>query len=126
MTTDTRTLFNATATHNLFWLLATEINDSILYDDYDEAKELAEQIIEDGIISDESQIEDLIDAYAGCNDGWHPERDWTEEYCTEVGIIDDNHTLYNFIDFQEVWDRLLYYDFFTVITKNCTYFFHNY
>ena len=126
MTTDTRTLFNATATQNLTVLLATALADSVVYDDADEAKELAEQIIEERIISDETEIEDLCDAYAGCNDGWHPERDWTEEYCNEVGIIDDNHTLYNFIDFEEVWERLLYYDFFTVKTGNCTYFFHNY
>jgi len=126
MTTETRTLFNATATQDLTELLATELVDSILYDDHDEAKELAEQIIEERIISDKTEIEDLLDAYTGCNDGWHPERDWTEEYCNEVGLIDSNHTLYNFIDFEDVWERLLRYDHFTVKTGNCTYFFRNY
>ena len=115
-----------TDTQNLTELLATELADLVVHDDADEAKELAEQLIEERIITDKTEIEDLCDAYAGCNDGWHPERDWTEEYCNEVGLIDSNHTLYDFIDFQEVWDRLVRYDHFTVITKNCTYFFHNY
>ena len=116
----------STDTLNLTALLATALADRIVYDDDDEAKELAEQIIEDRIISDKSEIEDLCYAYAGCEDSWYPERNFTEEYCTEVGLIDPNHTLYNFIDFEDVWERLLRYDHFTVKTGNCTYFFHNY
>ena len=115
-----------TTTLNLTELLATALNDNYVCDGIDEARELAEQIIDDGIICDETQIEQMCESFAGCDDGWHPERDFTEEYCCETGLVDPNSPLYNFIDFQDVWDRLFYYDMQTVKTKDCTYFFHNY
>ena len=115
-----------TATLNFTEQLATALDDNFVCDNIDEAKELAEQIIEDGIICDESAIEELCEAFAGCDSGWHPERDFTEEFCCETGLADPNDTLYNFIDFQDVWDRLLTYDFWTVKTGEATYFFHNF
>jgi len=125
--TTTNTLFNATADQKAFTsTLAQALEDNYVCDNYDDAELLAEQIIEDGIICDESCIEQLCESFAGCDSGWHPERDFTEEYCCETGLVDPNHPLYNFIDFQEVWDRLFYYDMQAVTTKEATYFFHNF
>ena len=115
-----------TPTFTFTELLAMSLDDNYVCDNLDDARELAEQIIDDGIICDEDQIEQLCEAYAGCNDGWHPERDFTEEYCNETGLVDESHPLYNFIDFQEVWDQLFYYDMQAVTTKTATYFFHNF
>ena len=115
-----------TPTFTFAELLAMSLNDNYVCDNLDDARELAEQIIDDGIICDESSIEELVNNFAGSNDGWHPERDFTEEFCCETGLADPNSPLYNFIGFAEVWERLLRYDMTAVRTKNCTYFFHNF
>jgi len=119
MTTDTPT-FTFTE------LLAMSLEDHYICNDRDEAKELADKIVEDGIICDETEIEQLCEAYAGWDGGWHPERDFAEEYCCETGLVDENHPLYSFIDFGDVWERLLRFDMTDVHTENGSYFFHNY
>jgi len=120
----TMTSANLNNAQSLFDTLASALNDNYVCGDMNEAEALAEQLIDDLVIEDVEEIEALCESYAGCDDGWHPERDFTEEYCNEAGLADPNSPLYSCIDFQDVWDSLLRYDMFTVKTSVCTYFFH--
>jgi hypothetical protein len=65
------------------------------------------------------------DAYYGCNDEYHAERYFAEEFVNELEDLKDS-IVYAAIDWQDVWDHQLRYDFSTVETNNGTFFFRNY
>ena len=65
------------------------------------------------------------DAYYGYNDEYHAERYFAEEFVIELEDLKDS-IVYAAIDWQDVWDHQLRYDFSTVETNNGTFFFRNY
>ena len=65
------------------------------------------------------------DAYYGYNDEYHAERYFAEEFVNELEDLKDS-IVYAAIDWQDVWDHQLRYDFSTIETSNGTFFFRNY
>jgi hypothetical protein len=71
----------------------------------DEAIQFASDLEDHGIETEEQ----FDDAYYGSFDS---EKEFAEEFYTDMmGQIDSNHPLYSFINWQEVWDCQLRYDF---------------
>jgi len=69
--------------------------------------------------------ERLTDAFYGYNDEYRAEAYFAEEFMTETGAISEDSPLYSFIEWQQVWDHSLRYDFNTIEFDGDTYFFHN-
>jgi len=69
--------------------------------------------------------DEFEDAYYGYNDEYHAERYFAEEFVNELEDLKDS-IVYAAIDWQDVWDHQLRYDFSTVETNNGTFFFRNY
>ena len=65
------------------------------------------------------------DAYYGHNDEYHAERYFAEAFVNALEDLKDS-IVYAAIDWQDVWDHQLRYDFSTVETNNGTFFFRNY
>ena len=66
--------------------------------------------------------EQFEDRYAGHFDGWHPCADFAEQLMVDsCEYIKEDNPLYNFINWQDVWDRLVSYDYDTLDN----YFFRN-
>ena len=81
---------------------------------FDEAD--AEQLLIDELsdlgIETREQFEDR---YQGHFDGWHPWADFAEHLMVDCCCyISEDHPLYNFICWQDVWDRLVSYDYDTI------------
>jgi hypothetical protein len=70
-------------------------------------------------------VEQLNDAYYGCNDEYNAEAYFAEDFMIETGTISEDSPLFSFIDWQQVWDHSFRYDFNTVEFDGETYFFRN-
>lgn len=62
--------------------------------------------------------------YFGSYDTLYPEADFTEDYYQESEIIDQDNPLFNFVDWQRVWDGHLSSYYTTFKFDNDTFFFH--
>lgn len=62
------------------------------------------------------------DRYCGHFDSWHSTRDFAEQWVLDYDLIDTDNPLWSFVDFDEVWNRMLTYDYDTI---NDEYFFRN-
>ena len=69
--------------------------------------------------------EQFSDAYYMQFDGWHPEADFAEEFMVETGAINEDSPVFFAIDWEQVWNHSLRYDFSTIEFDGTTYFFHN-
>ena len=83
--------------------------DRLDFDD-EEAIQFASDLEDHGIETEEQ----FDDAYQGYVNSYHAEREFAEQFYNDMGMIDSDHPLYSFIDWQEVWDRQLRYDFFEI------------
>lgn len=89
------------------------------FDEPEDEQRLLDELSDIGIESKE----DFEDRYEGHFDGWHPAADFAEHLMVDCACyISEDHPLYNFIDWQEVWDRLVSYDYNTI---NDNFFFRN-
>ena len=89
------------------------------FDEPEDEQRLLDELSDLGI---ENQ-EQFEDRYQGHFDGWHPCADFAEQLMVDCcDYISEDHPLYNFIDWQDVWDRLVTYDYDTI---NDNYFFAN-
>ena len=81
------------------------------FDEPEDEQRLLDELSDLGI---ENQ-EQFEDRYQGHFDGWHPCADFAEQLMVDCcGYISEDHPLYNFIDWQDVWDRQLSYDYNTI------------
>ena len=78
--------------------------------DEDEATQFASELEDNGIETER----EFDDAYQGYVDDYHSERAFAEQFYTDMGVIDTDHPLYSFVNWQEVWDCNLRYDFFEI------------
>lgn len=76
--------------------------------DEEEATEFASDLEDHGIETEEQFDEAYFGDYGNT---YHPEREFAENFYEELGEINVDNPLYSFIDWQEVWDRQLRYDF---------------
>jgi hypothetical protein len=97
-------------------LLSNHISDYLGIDE-DSAYKLAEELVEYGIETEEQ----FDDAYQGEFDSYKNEAEFAENLYNELGEISPDSSLYSFIDWQQVWDCQLRYDYFVIDT----YFFRN-
>ena len=88
---------------------------------HEETIEFMDELAEIGIVT----ASEFEDAYYGCNDEYHAERYFAEEFVNELEDLKDS-IVYAAIDWQDVWDHQLRYDFSTIETNNGTFFFRNY
>ena len=96
-----------------------EYFDGLDEDDQKGEQKLIEELADLGI----ETREDFEDRYEGHFEGWHPAADFTEQLMVDCCCyINEDHPLYNFIDWQDVWDRLVQYDYNTI---NDNFFFRN-
>ena len=102
-----------------------------LYDSVDErlgSKWTHEEIIEfidelDDIgITTANEFDDL---FYGESDEYHAERAFAEEFVCELEYNLKDSLVFAAIDWQDVWDHQLRYDFSTIETSNGTFFFRN-
>lgn len=76
----------------------------------EEAIQFASDLKDHGI-----ETEDQFDeAYFGYIDEYFAEREFAEQFYKDMGVIDSDHPLYGFIDWQDVWDSNLRYDYFEI------------
>lgn len=81
------------------------------FDEPEDEQRLLDELSDIGI---ETQ-EQFEERYEGHFDGWHPCADFAEHLLVDCyGYMSEDHPLYNFIDWQEVWDRLVTYDYNTI------------
>ena len=89
------------------------------FDEPEDEQRLLDELSDIGIESKE----DFEERYEGHFDGWHPAADFAEQLMVDCCCyISEDHPLYNFIDWQDVWDRLVQYDYNTI---NDNFFFRN-
>ena len=89
------------------------------FDEPEDEQRLLDELSDIGIESKE----DFEDRYEGHFAGWHPAADFAEQLMVDCCCyISEDHPLYNFIDWQDVWDRLVQYDYNTI---NDNFFFRN-
>lgn len=72
-----------------------------------------------------TNAEQFNDAYYGQQDGWHPEREFAEEFMVGTGAVNEDNPIFFAIDWDVVWNNSLQYDFSTIEFDGTTYFFHN-
>ena len=89
------------------------------FDETEDEQRLLDELSDIGIESKE-QFEDR---YEGHFDSWNAEAEFAEQLMVDCcDYIRSDHPLYNFIDWQDVWDRLVSYDYDTI---QDVYFFRN-
>lgn len=66
--------------------------------------------------------EQFEDRYVGHFDSWHSTRDFAEQWVLDYDLLDNDSPLWSFVDFDEVWNRMLTYDYDTI---DDIYFFRN-
>jgi hypothetical protein len=125
MTSTINTIFTAEQEELLDYIADYTANAFVEYfdgldeDDQKGEQKLIEELADLGI----ETREDFEDRYEGHFEGWHPCADFAEHLLVDCyGYIDEDHPLYNFIDWQDVWDRLVCYDYNTI---NDNFFFRN-
>lgn len=102
-----------------------------LYDSVDErigSKWTHEEIIEFIEELDDIGIttaNEFEDAFYGESDAYHAEREFAEEFVCELEYNLKDSLVFAAIDWQDVWDHQLRYDFSTIETSNGTFFFRN-
>lgn len=75
-----------------------------------ESDYLATELADHGI----ETMEQFDDAFYGSYNAYNPEADFAEQFYNELGEVSQDSPLYSFIDWQQVWDCQLRYDFFNV------------
>lgn len=89
------------------------------FDEPEDEQRLLDELSDIGIESKE----DFEDRYQGHFDNWNAEAEFAEQLMVDCYCcITTDHPLYNFIDWQDVWDRLVKYDYDTI---QDVYFFAN-
>ena len=89
------------------------------FDEPEDEQRLLDELSDIGIESKE----DFEDRYEGHFDNWNAEAEFAEQLMVDCCCyISEDHPLYNFIDWQDVWDRLVKYDYDTI---QDVYFFRN-
>lgn len=78
--------------------------------DEEEATEFASDLEDHGIETEEQ----FDDAYQGYVDEYFAEREFARNLYEELGEISPDHSLYSFIDWQDVWDSGLRYDYHNI------------
>ena len=68
---------------------------------------------------------DLEDAYEYTSDEYRPEKEFAEYFCVDVLDAQIPDIVFAAIDWQDVWDHNLRYDFNSIETVNGTFFFRN-
>ena len=125
MTSTINTIFTAEQEELLDYIADYTANAFVEYfdgldeDDQKGEQKLIEELADIGI----ETREDFEDRYEGHFEGWHPCADFAEQLMVDCCCyISEDHPLYNFIDWQDVWDRLVQYDYNTI---NDNFFFRN-
>lgn len=83
----------------------------------DDSYKLAEELIEHGIETDDQ----FDESFQGEFDDWKNEEEFAQEFYLSMGALDTESPLFSYIDWQQVWDSELRYDYFHIDT----YFFRN-
>ncbi len=81
--------------------------------------QLLQDILENGI----ETVEQWEDAYSG---KYESGADFSQALCNDCGYLEESNLpkfISNYIDWQEVWDRELRHDYFTLECNNKKYFF---
>jgi hypothetical protein len=65
------------------------------------------------------------DAYEYTSDEYRPEKEFSEYFVTELMDAQIPDIVYAAVDWQDVWDHNLRYDYNTIETNNGTFFFRN-
>ena len=86
-----------------------------------ETIEFMDELADIGIVT----ASELDNSYYGYNDEYHAERYFAEELVNELEDLKDS-IVYAAIDWQDVWDHQLRYDFSTIVMDGATFFFRNY
>ena len=105
-----------TITADAITTLANHISDYIGIS-VDDAYKLAEELADYGI----ETVEQFDDSYQGEFDSYKAEAEFAEDLYSGLCEISPDSTLYSFIDWQQVWDCQLRYDYFNIDT----FFFRN-
>ena len=80
-------------------------------DDDESEQTLIDELADAGI----ETREDFEDRYAGHFDNWNAEAEFTEQLMVDCGYIDEDHPLFNFIDWTHVWEAMVSYDYGTIL-----------
>jgi hypothetical protein len=89
------------------------------FDEPEDEQRLLDELSDIGIESKE----DFDDRYEGHFDNCNAEAEFAEQLMVDCcDYITTDHPLYNFIDWQDVWDRLVRFDYNTI---QDVYFFRN-
>jgi len=89
--------------------------------DHEEIMEFIDELDDLGIVS----FADFEDAFSYEFDGYWAEKEFAEYWVCEVMCEPPNETIAHAVDWQQVWDHNLRYDFNTIETNNGTFFFWN-
>ena len=89
--------------------------------DHEQVMEFIELLDNIGITTSD----DLDEMFEYQTDSYHPVSEFTEQYVTDVMDYQIPHFVYNHIDWNQVWDSELRYDFNTFEFDGTTYFFRN-
>ena len=90
--------------------------------DHEQVMEFIELLDDIGITTSD----DLDESYEYQTDSYDPESEFTEQYVTDVMDSQIPEIVYNHIDWNQVWDSELRYDFSTFEFDGTTYFFRNF
>jgi len=89
------------------------------FDEDEDEQRLIDELSDLGI----ETREQFEDRYEGHFDGWHPQADFAEQLMVDCcDYIRSDHPLYDYIDWQNVWDCLVRFDYDTI---NDNFFFRN-
>jgi hypothetical protein len=89
------------------------------FDEPEDEQRLLDELSDIGI----ETMEQFEDRYEGHFDGLHPCADFAEQLMVDCcDYIREDHPLYNFIDWTDVWESLVSYDYNTI---NDNFFFAN-
>jgi hypothetical protein len=89
--------------------------------DHEQVMEFIELLDDIGITTSD----DLDESYENQTDSYNPESEFTEQYVTDVMDSRIPDIVYTHIDWYQVWDSELRYDFSTFEFYGTTYFFRN-
>jgi hypothetical protein len=70
-----------------------------------------------------STPDEFDEAYQGSYDGWHPDEEFAQEFFDSIGEMSESHSLYSYIDWRQVWDSMLRYDYDKLETRYSSHYF---
>lgn len=115
------------------WYDNLSVTEQELYDAIEERCPEFEKLSADQCDEFMSELDDIgittaeqfNDAYCSTYDGWHPEREFAEDFMVQCDQVNEDNPVFFAIDWQRVWDHCLSYDFNTIGFDGATYFFRN-